>query len=238
MDVRILAEGLSLLSLHYVKPIKLVIIRTVAARRPVPRRPYSSGKRLEISSRKRAAILAAARAQLESNGFLNLTLDALARAGGVTRQTVYNLFGTKAGLLEALFDQVALGGGMQRMRQVMQQSDAETLLEDFVEVFTNFWSRERLFVRRIHGLAAIDPEFGAAVEARNRRRLAAAGRVVERWSATHGEQDVAGRTRRIAVLCALTSFEFFDVLAENLGSPRQAALQVLILVKREFASQP
>lgn len=183
-------------------------------------------------------ILAAARAQLESNGFLNLTLDALARDSGVTRQTVYNLFGTKAGLLEALFDQLALHGGMQSMRQVMQQSDAETLLEDFVNVFTNFWSRERLFVRRIHGLAAIDPEFGAAVEARNRRRLAAAARVVDRWSATRGGHHATGRTRSIAVLCALTSFEFFDVLAESLGSPRQAALQVLVLVKREFLSQP
>ncbi len=99
------------------------------------KRPYSSGKRSELSARKRAAILAAARAQLGSNGFLSLTLDSLARDSGVTRQTIHNLFGTKAGLLEALFNQLAVDGGMHRMREVMQRTDVGFLLESFTEGF-------------------------------------------------------------------------------------------------------
>jgi AcrR family transcriptional regulator len=130
----------------------------VAAQKAVLRkRPYSLVRRLELSDRKRAKILAAARARLESGGFLNLTLDALARESGVTRQTIYNLFGTKAGVLEALFDQLALRGGLHRMREVMQQTDSESLLPAFVKIFTDFWSQDRLFIRRIHGIAAIDP---------------------------------------------------------------------------------
>lgn len=200
------------------------------------KRPYSLGRRLERSDDKRAKILAAARAQLESSGFLSLTLDALARESGVTRQTIHNLFGTKAGLLEALFDQLALAGGMYRMREVMQRTDRELLLEAFVKVFTDFWSQDRLFIRRIHGLAAIDPEFGAALEARNRRRRSAAARIVDRLSGGNDASDAEDRTKRSAVLCALTSFEFFDLLAEGSGTLEDAAHLVLTLVKREFAT--
>lgn len=196
------------------------------------KRPYSLGRRLALSNRKRTAIIAAARAQLESNGFLRLTLDGLARESGVTRQTIHNLFGSKSGLLEALFDQLALDGGMHRMREVMQQTDAKAVLPAFVKVFTDFWSKDRLFIRRIHGIAAIDPEFGAAVEARNRRRQAAAARVVDRMTSRDGEKDVQNKAQRIAALYALTSFEFFDALAESCGNAKNAAETVLSLARK------
>lgn len=200
------------------------------------KRPYSLGIRQELSERKRKNILAAARARLESNGFLGLTLDGLARESGVTRQTIHNLFGTKSGLIEALFDQLALDGGMRRMRKVMQQTDAEALLPAFVKVFTDFWSKDRLFIRRIHGIAAIDPELGAAVEARNRRRQGAAARVVDRLTSKDGETDMQNRAQRSAVLYALTSFEFFDALAESRGNANQAAETVLSLATKALVS--
>jgi AcrR family transcriptional regulator len=196
------------------------------------KRPYFLGKRLALSNRKRTAIIATARARLESNGFLRLTLDGLARETGVTRQTIHNLFGSKSGLLEALFDQLALDGGMHRMREVMQQTDAKAVLPAFVKVFTDFWSKDRLFIRRIHGIAAIDPEFGAAVEARNRRRQAAAARVVDRMTSRDGEKDVQKKAQRIAALYALTSFEFFDALAESCGNAKDAAETVLSLARK------
>jgi AcrR family transcriptional regulator len=199
------------------------------------KRPYSLGRRLESSDRKRAKILGTARRQLESGGFLNLTLDSLARESGVTRQTIYNLFGTKAGVLEALFDQLALRGGLHRMPEVMQQT-TESLLPAFVKIFTDFWSRDRLFIRRIHGIAAIDPELGVAVEARNRRRQTAAARIVDRLDKRSGARETADRMKKTAMLWALTSFEFFDVLAEGSATLEDAADQVLMLAKREFAT--
>jgi AcrR family transcriptional regulator len=200
------------------------------------KRPYALGRRLELSDHKRTTILAAARTQLAAKGYLQLTMDTLARESGVTRQTIHNLFGTKAGVLEALFDQLALDGGMERMRNVMQQTNTESMLAGFVEVFVDFWSRDRLLIRRIHGIAAIDPEFGAAVEARNRRRKMAAARVVDQLR--DGGRDPEDRTQRIATLYALTSFEFFDALAEACGDVKDAANSVLVLVRKAFASKP
>lgn len=199
------------------------------AKKVACKRPYELGKRLELSDQKRLAILTAARKHLESSGMVELTMDALARESGITRQTVHNLFGTKIGVLEALFDQLALDAGIERMRIVMQQNDPEALLSGFVEVFTDFWARDRLLIRRIHGIAAIDPEFGSAVEARNRRRQMAATRIVERVS---GESDKDRLKEKIAALWALSSFEFFDAVAEGCGSTKDAASVVLDLVKK------
>jgi AcrR family transcriptional regulator len=199
------------------------------------KRPYSLGKRQELSDRKRAKILSTARAHLESNGFLTFALDSLARESGVTRQTIHNLFGTKAGLLEALFDQLAIAGGMERMRAVMQQTNPESMLFSFVEIFSGFWAKDRLLIRRIHGIAAIDPEFGVAVEARNRRRRGAAARIVDLLDGSKGGSTVEKKRQRSVTLYALTSFEFFDALAEGCGSTDDAAPMVLALVKKAFA---
>lgn len=200
----------------------------------VCKRPYSLGRRREISDGKRAKILSVARAQLESNGFLTFTLDSLARESGVTRQTIHNLFGTKAGLLEALFDQLAMAGGMERMREVMQQSDPRSMLSGFVKVFTGFWAKDRLLIRRIHGIAAIDPEFGAAVEARNQRRRGAAARVVERMDRLIGPATQEAKNLKSITLFALTSFEFFDILADGRSGPDQAATLVLAMATEVF----
>ena len=198
------------------------------------KRPYSLGKRLELSDQKRAVVLAELRKHLEAKGFTALTLDGLAQASGITRQTIYNLFASKTGLLEALFDQIALEGGMERMRNVMTASNPEAMLAGFVEVFSSFWSKDRMLMRRIHGIAAVDPEFGAVVEARNQRRKFAATRVIEMLDRQSGT-DRADKEQRIVTLHALTSFEFFDALSESNGSIDQAAHLLPQIVKKALS---
>jgi AcrR family transcriptional regulator len=192
-----------------------------------PRRPYELGKRLEQMEESRAAILRAARSQLEANGYRQLTMGSLAAESGVTRQTIHNLFGTKAGVLEALFDLIALDGGMESMRNVMTLPSTEAMLEWFVEIFCRFWSSNRVLLRRIHGIGAIDPEFGTVIEARNGRRYGAARRIVSRM----GAGDLS---ERASALTALTSFEFFDALAANLRDEKRAAALVLDLARKMF----
>jgi AcrR family transcriptional regulator len=194
-----------------------------------PKRPYELGKRLEQMDQTRAAILSAAKAQLEAKGYRQLTMSSLAAESGVTRQTVHNLFGTRAAVLEALFDLIALDGGMENMRDVMTQRSAETMLERFIEVFCRFWASHRLLIRRIHGIGAIDLEFGAVIEARNRRRLTAATRVVNRIGIRKKVEQQA------ATLAALTSFEFFDALAENSLDQNHAEAIVLNLARKMLA---
>lgn len=192
------------------------------------KRPYELGKRLEQMGRTKAAVLAAAREHLEVGGMREFSMESLAKASGVTRQTIHNLFGTRTGVLETLFDQIARDSGMERMREVMTARDAGRMLDGFIEVFSTFWSRNWLLLKRIHGIAAIDPEFGQAIEARNQRRHGAAARVVERL----GDRAEGPGAERIACLVAMTSFEFFDALAEASGSVEAARERLPGLIRR------
>ena len=204
-------------------------MQSVTKRQAGPeKRPYELGKRLEQMDESRAAILRAAKQQLAAEGYRRLTMASLAAESGVTRQTIHNLFGTKTGVLEAVFDLIALESGMERMREVMMLPPGDAQLQRFVEIFCGFWAKNRLLIRRVHGIGAIDPEFGVVIGARNRRRLMAATRIVQRISGDDGAQ-------KAAMLTALTSFEFFDALAENSGNEEEMISMVLRMARSSLS---
>src|ERR1700761_5451917 len=99
------------------------------------KRGYDLRKRLENMDQTRRGVLSAARRQLGAVDYRPMTMASLAAESGVTRQTIHNLFGSKRGVLEALFDTLALEGGMERMREVMAQPEPEAMLRAFVRIF-------------------------------------------------------------------------------------------------------
>src|SRR5947207_15410103 len=134
-------------------------------------RPYRLGQRETASSRTRGRIVEAARDLLAAEGGpAGFTLDAVARRAGVARMTVYYQFGSKAGLLEALFDSLGSRGGMGRLPGAFQRADALEALDELLGVFAGFWASDRLVIRRVRALAALDPDFGRAVGARDQGR--------------------------------------------------------------------
>jgi AcrR family transcriptional regulator len=181
---------------------------------PREKREYELGKRLANMEQTRRSVLQAARQQLESRGYQYMTMASLALESGVTRQTIHNLYGSKQGVLESLFDSIALEGGMERMRDVMHQQDPTAMLKAFVSVFCEFWKGHLVLFRRIHGIGAIDPELGRLIQARNDRRLGAAGRIVKLAKVGRRADDAT------ATIAALTSFEFYDALIHAGRSPR------------------
>jgi AcrR family transcriptional regulator len=185
------------------------------------RRGYELGRRLEQMDESRRTVLQAARAQLEGQGYTRFSMALLAADSGITRQTIHNLFGTKRQLLEALFDSMAIHGGLEQMRSVMSLDDPSAMLEGFVRVFCVFWAANQVLFRRIHGIGAIDPDFGELIDARNERRRAAAGRIARKWKSG---RDVLEAT---AALTAVTSFEFYDATAQHGVTAAQAETIVL-----------
>ena len=76
------------------------------------RRGYHLGRRQAAVDRTRARILKAARGLLVARGNIAFSIEAVARRARVTRATVYQRFGSRPKLLEALFDDLARRGGM------------------------------------------------------------------------------------------------------------------------------
>jgi AcrR family transcriptional regulator len=194
-------------------------------------RSYRLGKRQEAVDRKRVQVLQAARQLLLERGFQNFTMEAVARQAGVTRQTVHNQFGTRASLLEAVLDSAALDGGLYRLPEAFGQPDALKGLEKLVEVFAAFWASDEGLIRRMHGLAALDPEFAAVMDARQERRQRGLEVLVSRIRQQHDLPDEGTAQEVVDTLFMLTSFESFEALARPGRRPEEIA-RILIRLAR------
>ena len=76
------------------------------------KRLYVSSVREAAAAEKRDRVVEAATRLLRVNvSVASFSLDSVAKAAGVTRLTVYNQFGSRRGLLEAVFDEIARQGG-------------------------------------------------------------------------------------------------------------------------------
>ncbi|MFE7719514.1 TetR/AcrR family transcriptional regulator [Nocardia rhizosphaerihabitans] len=74
----------------------------------VKRRYDASGRRAQARARRHAMVVAA-QELFESDGFRSTTIAAVAERAGVSAESVYKAFGTKAALAKAVFDVVIAG---------------------------------------------------------------------------------------------------------------------------------
>lgn len=198
-------------------------------------RPYRLGLRETAVEATRGRIIEAACELLASGGFGAFTIDTVARAADVSRMTVYNQFGSKAGLLEAIFDWVAERGDVRRLGEAAGHPDPDRGLALFVHACCALWASNRAVQRRLVGLAAIDPDFEAALSSREERRAGPVRALLNRLSASpvpprpasrgtpptaRGRDAAGGAGLEAAVqrVMAVTSFSSVDALA-GAGDP-------------------
>lgn len=168
-------------------------------------RPYRLGRRQAATEQTRAKILEAA-GRLLTGPAGSFTLDAVAKEADVARMTVYYQFQSKAGLLEALLDSLAIVQGREQIIAAMRQPDALAALDGLIAAFVGFWSQDRAVYRRLQALSELDAELDAVVTARYDRMLRASRTIAERA----GVADLEVVAPRLA---ALLGFPFFDAVA-------------------------
>lgn len=179
-------------------------------------RPYRLGQRQAATEQTRARILAAARQLLAAeSGLQGFSVDAVARQAGVARMTVYYQFRSRVGLLEALFDDLARRGGMERLAAAFANPDPLAALDAFVATFCRFWDSERTVMRRVRAAAVLDPELEASLRARDDRRRLGLRTLVDRLRQVRGAPATGRAEDAVDLLEALTSFETFDELART-----------------------
>lgn len=189
-----------------------------------PKRAYQSPKRAAAREATRAKIVKAAASVLGRQGWEKFSLEAVARAAGVTRLTVYNQFGARRPLLEAVFDAQALSSGLGAIADAMQMDDPHAALERVVGVFCRFWSESA----PMHGVVAAtmaDPELAQAISQRNERRRQLLGVLVARMV----ERSDVARARAaelVDTLFALTSYSFYSELAASRLSSAQVCSKI------------
>ena len=163
-------------------------------------RNYRLGRRQEAVERTRIAILAAARDVLAS-GEPGLSAGAVARRAGVSRITLYNHFGSKAGLLREL----AAGARRETSPSLAPGlEDPQDQLRQRIVDSCAGWASDPALFRRLPAVGNVEMETPSADRALA-ERLGAADQLRAGCSLKEAE-DVIG---------ALTSFSVFDRLHKD-----------------------
>ena len=190
-----------------------------------PRR-YTSPKRAAAELKTRQRLVRAAAKMLRSpQGPLLLSLDSVARAAGVSRATVYNQFESRRGLLEAVFDDWAIRGGVYRIAEAMAVPDPRAGLARLVEIFCAFWDFDRKTFAGLRAAAAADAELRETLHKRQERGRKALGVLVGRLS-SRLEAHPQATADLVDVLFTLTSFPVFAELAQR-GRSAEAACRLI-----------
>ena len=195
----------------------------------VKTRRYESPVRRERARQTRLAILRAAYALFLECGYASTTMARVAASAGVSADTVYDVFGSKRGLLAAVMD-VNVGGDdeplavldrelPQRMRA---EQDQRTQIAMFASGMAGELERMRPLDDVLRSAAAADPDVAAARHEQNDVQRHAAMMAVVSWVRARGPLR-AGLDEATAadVVWTLASPEVHHMLLETRGWTRR-----------------
>jgi len=215
----------------------MIVMHTPAAPRgrPKAKRDYYSLKREMAAAKTNARIMSAAAKHLRSpRGMSSLSLESVATEAGVSRLTVYNQFGSRRGLLEAIFDDKARRGGLSRIPAAMAEPDPKVSLLRIVQIFCEFWYFHGKPLGRILAASVADPQLERGIRARNERRRKILAAIVARLDASgevgSGIATSGTRDDVVDVLFVLTSHAIFSGLAIHGRSVEEVCRLVQALV--------
>jgi hypothetical protein len=92
-------------------------------------------------------------------------------------------------------------------------------LSEFIAVFVRFWASQRLIIRRLQVLTALDPELQKV--SRDEWRRQGLQVILGRTAEQVGRPGAGSMASAIDVLQMLTSFQAFDQLAGQTRSPEE-----------------
>jgi len=173
-------------------------------------RSYISPARAAAAADNRDKVIRAAISFLRQQNIARFSLDAVAKAAGVARLTVYNQFGSRRGLLEAAFDEIARTGGLTRLPAAIAVDDPMQALRALVDVFCDFWGSDAA-LGRLYDAIGLDPEFGEALLTRNELRRDALSRLVDRMDLSGSAASARGDA--VDLIFTLTSYSAYRLLA-------------------------
>jgi AcrR family transcriptional regulator len=162
-----------------------------------PRRTYdATGRRAQAAANRRAVIAAASALFLEQ-GYGRTTIAAIAGEAGVSAETVYATFGSKAELLHRVWD-VTIGGDDEEVvfheraevQALMAEPDLRTRLLRHAELSARTAQRIAPFLLMVQSAAGAEAAAGAMLEEMGRQRMVGMG-VMAKMAAATGQLAVS-----------------------------------------------
>jgi AcrR family transcriptional regulator len=176
-------------------------------------RKYEQRLRAEAAEQTRRRILDAVYQRLHDAPTTPVSVEQVARAAGVSRSTVYLVFGSRAGLFDALTEDLWQRAGFQQVVDAVADPDARRHLRGGIAGGVRVFAAHRDVFRALFSTAELDADaVGGAIGRIEENRAGGMTHLAQRLA----EQDLlradVSVDQAADLLWLLTSFDSFDQL--------------------------
>jgi AcrR family transcriptional regulator len=195
----------------------------------MPTRRYEQRLRAQAADETRRRVLDAVYDQLRRAPAKPVSVDRVASAAGVARSTVYVIFGSRAGLFDALGADLLERGGFGRVLDAVADPDPQVTVRRGIAAGVHTFAAHRDVFRALVSMTALDPDaVGGAMVRSEERRARGMMRLARRLA--KGGLLREGLTAKKAAdrLWVLTSFDAFDLLYRGRGLSANEVARVLV----------
>ena len=169
------------------------------------KRKYEQRLRAESASHTRERILEALRERMTRDPSGGISLEAVAEEAGVARSTVYAIFGSRAGLFDALASHLVGRAEYERLLEVTRGPDPTVALREGIRAGVDLFVSEYEVNRALYSLARLgDEAVAAAIGRREQERTAGMAGMARRLAARGHLRKGVGATRAAHLLWVLT----------------------------------
>jgi AcrR family transcriptional regulator len=194
-------------------------------------RPYTAARRRE-SVETVERVLEAAERMIGEGAFHAATMDELAAAAGVSRATVFNRFGSKLGVLEALFTRGMEGPEMVAIQEALALEDPVAALDAVVRAACAIWDAYALVHLHLQAVAVLEPAAAVLIDRQREEQRADIQALVQRLVKADKLRPGLSQARATATLHMLTSLESFLWLRQSYGMSLRQTRETLTELTR------
>jgi AcrR family transcriptional regulator len=192
-------------------------------------RRYEQRLRAESAEETRRRILDALEWRLREAPTEPVSLDEVAKLARVARSTVYLVFGSRAGLFDALATELWERSGLRHLTEAVADPDAREHLRGGLRAGVEIFAAIRDVAASLFSMSALDPDsVGGAMARLEQRRWGGMQYLAKRLS----EQGILRPDVTVEdaadILWVLASFASFDALYTGRGLPADDVTRILV----------
>ncbi|WP_188194176.1 TetR/AcrR family transcriptional regulator [Nonomuraea sp. SYSU D8015] len=192
-------------------------------------RRYEQRLRAEAAQETRRRILDAVYQRLREAPSEPVSIDRIARMARVARPTVYLVFGSRAGLFDAVGADLLQRGGFDRMLQASAHPNAREALRGAIHAIVEMYAAHRDVWRVLQSMALLDAAaVGGAVQRMEQGRAAGMAELARHLDEQEALRPDVTLDQATDLLWLLTSFDSFDLLYTGRTLPLDQTATTLI----------
>lgn len=181
-------------------------------------RTYRSELREQQAERTRELIAAAARERFLDGGWAGTSVRSVAHLAGVSEATVYNAYGSKAGLASSLIDAAEQSADVRRVVGELTEHEGNPVeqLRAFVAFDRRLFELGGDVLRVVAEARRQHPELGVAYEEGRRRGETERAKVLGSWRKSLWRKGI-NLARALDIYAVVVSVESFVIATEERG---------------------